>query len=934
MTNATKKKDEDEAFKTSLVDDVFGKDSQGRVQMEKVTMLIWQFRDDPDVVNFMARFVLNFAGSKQVFDGIEFYLPQLAHMLIHLEADWDDAVLERFALVISQQSLHIALQLNWILQGALEDYQPETFSGEPNPSHNPLFYTRCLKLMSNIERCVVYGKPRSHELQRLYERGSISKNEYEILERADRRFNAVQIMASDGTHEPGDNPSFGGTLLYKRKVRTSCFKPKPWKSRYFTIDDRMLYCFNNDTSERKLVRAMPLEGAQVSELSSGKYQFMFQVINRGFHFVLRAENAASKSQWVDNLIEESNQQALFERSHILRDLTPGQLSRYEFFKDERDFVGNLCRLAEDLRFKEPAERKILAPQYMKDLPVPSCCYLPLCNSTDIWRRVDKTLPKDTKVFNTNERCPVIMNFISKRGEKMASSRGGIKDVNLDVAEYIHLNYDMRDMEVIEEDDHEDKMITPNSSAGDLQQMDVEATYGEKKDDAIDEDQASASARSNVWKEEVTEELPVPSTPSNRNITGKGNKMLQRFVFKNNVGKVPSQVANRLQSHRSIRKRTPRKTSKMSVESPLPMTPVPIVEDSHSHDSDSESVVSVRSSSIMTTKGAITFGSLDEGGISSAAIEKAKAFVCHGETYAEKTARMLEEDKADTIVSENGLGEDPTDVQNEVVSVMAKSNDDLRQEVFVMQMIHYYKSVFANANLPLWLKTYRILSTSSTEGLIEVLTDATSIDGLKKSDGYPTERGLRGYFETVYGDPDSRSFQAAQTNFMQSLAAYSVVSYLLGLKDRHNGNIMIDTRGHLIFIDFGFAMGMAPGHEFSMERAPFKLTKEYVDVMGGVNSKCFAEFKRLFVEGMKQARLNSQIALGLVEIMMYKSNYPCFTGTRYGHGVAFKKFEKRLMLHVPDNLVERKALALITKSMEHLGTKLYDVFQQHSNGYAK
>ena len=41
----------------SLVDDVFGKDNQGKVQMEKVVMLIWQFRDDPSVVQFMSQFV-------------------------------------------------------------------------------------------------------------------------------------------------------------------------------------------------------------------------------------------------------------------------------------------------------------------------------------------------------------------------------------------------------------------------------------------------------------------------------------------------------------------------------------------------------------------------------------------------------------------------------------------------------------------------------------------------------------------------------------------------------------------------------------------------------------------------------------------------------------------------------------------------------------
>ena len=50
-------KKNNEEFKNQLVHDVFGRDNKGKVPMEKVAMLIWQFRDDPAVVQFMAQFV-------------------------------------------------------------------------------------------------------------------------------------------------------------------------------------------------------------------------------------------------------------------------------------------------------------------------------------------------------------------------------------------------------------------------------------------------------------------------------------------------------------------------------------------------------------------------------------------------------------------------------------------------------------------------------------------------------------------------------------------------------------------------------------------------------------------------------------------------------------------------------------------------------------
>jgi len=80
----------------------------------------------------------------------------------------------------------------------------------------------------------------------------------------------------------------------------------------------------------------------------------------------------------------------------------------------------------------------------------------------------------------------------------------------------------------------------------------------------------------------------------------------------------------------------------------------------------------------------------------------------------------------------------------------------------------------------------------------------------------------------------------------------LITYLLQIKDRHNGNILLDRDGHLVHIDFGFMLSNSPGN-LGFEAAPFKLPLEYVEVLGGVDSEHYREFKRLFKDGFEAAR---------------------------------------------------------------------------------
>lgn len=266
---------------------------------------------------------------------------------------------------------------------------------------------------------------------------------------------------------------------------------------------------------------------------------------------------------------------------------------------------------------------------------------------------------------------------------------------------------------------------------------------------------------------------------------------------------------------------------------------------------------------------------------------------------------------------------------------------MRQEVFALQLISKFQDIFQENSAPLWLRPYKIISTGNSTGLIETITDAQSLDGLKKQAGYVS---LKKHFLASYGEETSEAFLDAQENFLQSLVAYSIVCYLLQIKDRHNGNILLTKSGHLVHIDFGFLLGSAPGGNWSIETAPFKLTKEMVGVLGGTKSKGFERFVTLFSEGMEIAKVsdiitcfmlsfelqkNADQIVVLVEIMMRKSRFPCFQGRDTND--ILTKLQERFNTDFTKQQTVAQSMKLIKTSYKNKWTARYDTFQRITNG---
>ncbi len=158
-------------------------------------------------------------------------------------------------------------------------------------------------------------------------------------------------------------------------------------------------------------------------------------------------------------------------------------------------------------------------------------------------------------------------------------------------------------------------------------------------------------------------------------------------------------------------------------------------------------------------------------------------------------------------------------------------------------------------------------------------------------------------------------------------------YVLGIKDRHNGNLLLTRDGALVHIDFGFVLGRAPGGVASLEASvPFKLTREMVDVLGGADDPLFKhDFVSMCTAALSRIRSAADELISLTEITMLGEGLPCFAGAG---DAPLAGLRARLLLDVADEGLRTRVAQLVAASYGNMNTYLYDRFQKMSNGISE
>ena len=311
----------------------------------------------------------------------------------------------------------------------------------------------------------------------------------------------------------------------------------------------------------------------------------------------------------------------------------------------------------------------------------------------------------------------------------------------------------------------------------------------------------------------------------------------------------------------------------------------------------------------------------------------------------------------------------------LASFIMKAGEDIRREALVMQLVNMLNQWFeTEIDEPMRpkMRPYTIMCVGGDAGLLECLSDAKSVDELKKkTDGYTS---LRSFFERAYGKPNTApgvgvgvgaaagtrmgsfgvsgvrsattppprttedgivSFEQAQDNFLRSLVGYSLLCYILQIKDRHNANILMDREGHIMHIDFGYVLGdtpkMAKVPIFS-ERAPFKLSADFWEVLGGWDYRgggLGVKFCKMFEEAFACAASHVDEIAGTAEAGLLNLTRNARTARFLANGI-----RNRLTMQGPHGSKQQKEfiMALVNNALRSWGTTTYDWLQQQMNGY--
>jgi phosphatidylinositol 3-kinase len=287
-------------------------------------------------------------------------------------------------------------------------------------------------------------------------------------------------------------------------------------------------------------------------------------------------------------------------------------------------------------------------------------------------------------------------------------------------------------------------------------------------------------------------------------------------------------------------------------------------------------------------------------------------------------------------------------------LLYKHDEDMRQEMLAMQFIATCDRILKASGLDLKIKTYGCIPVGNNKGFIEWVPGALSLSELCKpnplhgedskskpfsgdvnpsSDGldlpsstfhryggwcnYESLRSLRQHSRSsklhgigISGDNPLQEFLRSNAydasapylikkdvmdTYVKSCAGYCVITYLLGVGDRHTDNLLLHSQGYFFHCDYSFILGQDP-----KTYLPMRITSQMLDAMGGKDSDNFAKFLSLVGAAFITLRQPSSVRI-LMSLLkgMVDAEIPDISINQKPES-ALQLFHERLCLNLNDN----------------------------------
>jgi len=316
-----------------------------------------------------------------------------------------------------------------------------------------------------------------------------------------------------------------------------------------------------------------------------------------------------------------------------------------------------------------------------------------------------------------------------------------------------------------------------------------------------------------------------------------------------------------------------------------------------------------------------------------------------------------------------------DDNNSDIVLMLKVGDDLRQDALIIQLLRVMDVVWKKEGLDMNMMLYDCVSTGNERGLLQVVLNSSTLASiiLDKTDQVATKNSVdavgkegeeleklkkkrQGSISRKIGSamralsdfshlkewiwtqvcidvPESQPQDSGDgeggikvirkkeldrriNNFVVSCAAYCVASYVLGLGDRHNDNLMMTREGHFFHIDFGHILGNFKSKlGIKRERAPFIFTPAMKEVI----DEKYDDFVQLCCHCYNILRDNASLLVSLVSLAI-----PCNLPELREEKDVLWIYEK-LLLGATDEEAAEHFKDELEASLKTVGTRVNDSF---------